>query len=156
MFAINPSTNDQDNADDPFIFTAGPDLDFANGLKGSQLETLPFSHFETGIYESYDESGPSSVQFADSNDFSERGGSHMSSKDEANGRSPANLDVMGANIKPTAEDHAGDDDPMFIDNVESESSPRSHYLRALCFARTHVTKVLTLTKSHSKRAATSD
>lgn len=146
MFAINPSTNDQDNADDPFIFTAGADLDFANGLKGSQLETLPFSHFETGIYESYDESGPSSVQFADSNDFSERGGSHMSSKDEANGRSPANLDVVDANIKPTAEGHAGDDDPMFIDNVESESTPRSHYSHALYLPKMYVTKILILTK----------
>ncbi|KAL1651198.1 hypothetical protein SLS58_000536 [Diplodia intermedia] len=64
------------------------ELDFA--LKDEHIDNVTFSAFDHGpLYDRYDESGPSSVQPGDNNDFSEPGGSHMSLKGDGDDARPA-------------------------------------------------------------------
>ncbi|KAF4309664.1 High mobility group HMG1/HMG2 [Botryosphaeria dothidea] len=64
------------------------ELDFS--LKDSHIDNVAFAAFDHGaLYDRYDESGPSSVQPGDNNDFSEPSGSHMSLRDEADDARPA-------------------------------------------------------------------
>ncbi|KAF4538375.1 High mobility group HMG1/HMG2 [Lasiodiplodia theobromae] len=64
------------------------ELDFA--LKDEHIDDVSFSAFDHGpLYDRYDESGPSSVQPGDNNDFSEPGGSHMSLKGDGDDARPA-------------------------------------------------------------------
>lgn len=64
------------------------ELDFT--LKDSHIDTVAFAAFDHGaLYDRYDESGPSSVQPGDTNDFSEPGGSHMSLRDDGDDLRPA-------------------------------------------------------------------
>jgi lysine-specific histone demethylase 1 len=63
-----------------------PDPDNKFDISGSKTDDAPFGDFHTlGIYEQYNESGPSSVQFGDGLEPSEHGGSHLSTKDEVSG-----------------------------------------------------------------------
>jgi hypothetical protein len=66
------------------LLTPDPDPKF--DISGTKTDDAPFGDFNTlGIYEHYNESGPSSIQFGDGIESSEHGGSHTSTKDELAG-----------------------------------------------------------------------
>jgi hypothetical protein len=66
------------------LLTPDPDPKF--DISGTKADDAPFGAFDTlGIYDHYQESGPSSVQFGDGFEPSEHGGSHLSMKDDSSG-----------------------------------------------------------------------
>jgi Flavin containing amine oxidoreductase/SWIRM domain len=99
MFTIDSADTaaDTDALDDhSFIFTSThhdllsiplptENADSTLDLKVASANVIPFSSFDHIVYEQYNESGSSSVQYGDLNDVSEMGGSHISSKDEGDG-----------------------------------------------------------------------
>lgn len=79
------------------LLTPDPDPKF--DLSGAKTDDAPFGDFNTlGIYEHYNESGPSSIQFGDGIEPSEHGGSHTSTKNDLAG-APSTLNgVYGSAI----------------------------------------------------------
>lgn len=128
MFNINPrvTTHNGDGIDSPsylldhtgnsLVESLGGDAipDFSLELSKTDGIGLPsFDHLD--LYGQYTESGPSSVQPGDSYDASERGGSHMSAKDEAEialhdtdawfGKSESKNDSVHSHIRDTPSDN---------------------------------------------------
>ncbi len=105
MFSIDQDANGGDAiASHSYLFDDSADLlPLASGgvgpdfsLKGETMDGPPFGGFDhLDLYEHYHESGPSSVQFGEFNEISDRGGSHMSGKEEADG-CPPRLSAGGA------------------------------------------------------------
>lgn len=66
------------------LLTPDPDPKF--DISGAKSDDAPFGDFNTlGIYQHYNDSGPSSVQFGEVLESSEHGGSHLSIKDDSSG-----------------------------------------------------------------------
>ncbi|GME48920.1 High mobility group HMG1/HMG2 [Neofusicoccum parvum] len=99
------------------------ELDFT--LKDAHIDNVAFGAFDHGtLYDRYDESGPSSVQPGDNNDFSEPGGSHMSLRGDGDDTRPAvdgaadQQDVpMGGDTTPSgATTHPASDTAMQVNS----------------------------------------
>jgi hypothetical protein len=70
------------------LLTPDPDPKF--DISGTKADDAPFGPFDTlGIYDQYQDSGPSSVQFGDGFEPSEHGGSHLSMRDDSSAAASA-------------------------------------------------------------------
>ncbi|KAK8218236.1 flavin-containing amine oxidoreductase-domain containing protein [Phyllosticta capitalensis] len=98
MFAAETSTENDATESHSYLLNTTHDLledrlaakeseELGLTLKDPHLDTVSYSGFDQGsLYDRYDESGPSSVQPGENNDYSEPGGSHMSIRDEIDER----------------------------------------------------------------------
>jgi hypothetical protein len=151
MFGLHHDTANQLNAiDNPSLLYSTsdellgsalltPDPDPKFDISGTKADDAPFGAFDTlDIYEQYNESGPSSIQFGDGLEQSEHGGSHLSIKDDSLGATSgfsggyARANGVGQpplarynNIIPSAQHQNGTGDNIFgrrsVVNVYSPS-----------------------------------
>ncbi|KAK7554470.1 lysine-specific histone demethylase 1 [Phyllosticta citricarpa] len=98
MFAAEASTENDATESHSYLLNTTHDLledrlaakeseELGLTLKDPHIDTVSYGGFDQGsLYDRYDESGPSSVQPGENNDYSEPGGSHLSIRDEIDER----------------------------------------------------------------------